>query len=146
MTIPAIPGFIVLRKAMWTRRTGYLGACVDGQITEIRTRDGLAWVRENFQYAAGSFHVHSSARLGVGGGVVGRTIKPGMNPDIPSKSYRNVLELCTEHDRWWATTAELVSQADVRKRPVVRNRSWTPAVAARYLPPEPVTTTTPPKA
>lgn len=128
-------GFTVLRTARWTRRTGYLGAGVDGQITEIRTRDGLAWVRENFQYTSGSFHMPSSARLGVAGGVIGRRIHPGMNPSKPSRSYVQVLELCTEWPLAWPSTAELVSNADVRQRPVVRNRQWTPAVAARFLSP-----------
>jgi len=119
----------VLGKSRWTRRTGYLGSGIDGQVTAIDTPHGRAWVRENFQFTVGSFYVHSSARLGAGGGVVGNKVCAGMNPRASSRSYLQVLELCTEAPGAWKPIAEAVHAADPMHRPVTRNRGWTPARA-----------------
>jgi hypothetical protein len=121
----------VLRKTHWSRRTGYLGSFLCGQLTEITIANvGVCYVRENFHLHS-SFLTFSSARLGIAGGVVGNKIRPGINPKRSSLGL-SVLELCAPSSHWTAV-AEMVATTDKLCRPVLRNRAFTKAWAKRQF-------------
>ena len=87
----------------------------EGQITKCRWCGLLFYVRENLD-GGWSFYISSNERMSDKGSNRG-TGRPALR--------RNVLDLCTAHDRDWETAADVVRSHDPLQRPVLRNRRFT---------------------
>jgi hypothetical protein len=125
-----LPLVLVEATGRWSRRMGYLGSSLEGQVTKLRVEHTVCYARENLRIKD-TFLIHSSARLGLGGGIVQGKVHAGIKAG-DNWAGTQVLELCAPADRW-EECARIIRLADARDRPVLRNRQFTKAWAERHL-------------
>ena len=113
------PAFEVLRTSKTRLSDAYGGELLQGQVTELRYRGRLAWVRENLRATSlDHFMTSSGERL--------RRKVEGHRHGV------EVLELAAPPDVW-ADLAALVAAADACERPVIAHPRWTVRTAPEAL-------------